>query len=131
MLKKILISVLSVLIFLILITGGFRYAVNICNDYLLPEDGSVTKEKLEAAKNRTVDYLFAVDSASAEPDSGVRRAGFVFFGRLWTAFRGSGILRRDRNAGRRKQILLRNIRQLRYAEGVRRIRHESRNVRNP
>lgn len=67
MLKKILISVLSVLVFLILITGGFRYAVNICNDYLLPEDGSVTKEELEAAKNRTVDYLFAVDSASAEP----------------------------------------------------------------
>ena len=58
MLKKILISVLSVLVFLILITGGFRYAVNICNDYLLPEDGSVTKEELEAAKNRTVDYLW-------------------------------------------------------------------------
>ena len=50
MLKKILISVLSVLVFLILITGGFRYAVNICNDYLLPEDGSVQKRNWRLRK---------------------------------------------------------------------------------
>ena len=40
MLKKILISVLSVLLFLIFITGTFRYAVKICDDYLLPESAA-------------------------------------------------------------------------------------------
>lgn len=64
MLKKILISVLSVLLFLILMTGGFRYAVEICDDYLL-SGGTVTEREREEAKNKTVDYLFAIDSEPA------------------------------------------------------------------
>ena len=57
MLKKILISVLSVLLFLIFITGTFRYAVKICDDYLLPESGIITEQELEDAKNKTVKKL--------------------------------------------------------------------------
>lgn len=65
MLKKILISVLSVLLFLILVTGIFRYAVGYCDDYLLPEGSAVPGRELEKAEKKTVDYFFAVDSPAA------------------------------------------------------------------
>ena len=77
MLKKILISVLSVLLFLIFITGTFRYAVKICDDYLLPESGIITEQELEDAKNKTVDYLFAVDPESAgQPATSAARSSY-------------------------------------------------------
>ena len=59
MLKRILISFLSVLIVLISITGVFRYFVNICDDYLLPEKGRITATDIAGAENKTVDCFFA------------------------------------------------------------------------
>ena len=61
MLKKILISVLSVLLVMIVATGVFRFAVDICEDYLLPAGGRSTEH--ETAGDKTVEYLFAVDAA--------------------------------------------------------------------
>lgn len=59
MLKRILISFIIVLILLIAVTGFFRYHVNICEDYLLPEKGSITAKDIENASNKTIDYFFA------------------------------------------------------------------------
>lgn len=64
MFKRILISLLSVLIVLISITGVFRYFVNICNDYLLPEKGRVTAADIAGAESKTVDYFFATEHQS-------------------------------------------------------------------
>lgn len=61
MLRKILFSFLFVLILLISITLVFRYFVNVCDDYLLPENGVFRENVVEDAKNKTIDYLFAVE----------------------------------------------------------------------
>ena len=53
MIKRVLISFLSVLLILILATGVFSYFVNICDTYLSPENSS---------EDVTVDYMFAVDA---------------------------------------------------------------------
>lgn len=56
MVKRVLISFLSVLIVLILATGVFSYFVNICDTYLSPDNSS---------EDVTVDYLFAIDVAAS------------------------------------------------------------------
>ncbi|MBE7058122.1 MAG: hypothetical protein E7387_03355 [Ruminococcaceae bacterium] len=53
MVKRVLISFLSVLMILILATGVFSYFINICDTYLSPENSSA---------DMTVDYMFAVDA---------------------------------------------------------------------
>lgn len=66
MLKRILISLLSVLLILILVTGVFRYFVNICDKYLLPEAGFVDDGAVKDGINRTVDYVFSLESSVGE-----------------------------------------------------------------
>lgn len=61
MLKRILISLLSVLLILILVTGVFRYFVNVCDKYLLPEAGFVDDSAVKDGHNRTVDYVFSLE----------------------------------------------------------------------
>ena len=56
MIKRVLISFLSVLIVLILATGVFSYFINICDTYLSPENSS---------EDVTVDYMFAIDTAAS------------------------------------------------------------------
>lgn len=69
MLKKVLICVFSVLLVLILITGALRFAVNICDAYLVSDSSAATEENIRNAKNRTVEYLFAVDPAGSSVSS--------------------------------------------------------------
>lgn len=66
MLKRILISLLSVLIILILVTGVFRYFVGVCDDYLLHEAGFVDEEAVKDGLNRTVDYVFTLETPVGE-----------------------------------------------------------------
>ena len=66
MLKRILISILSVLIILIMITGVFHYFVKVCDEYLLPENGAVDYDAVDDAENRTVEYVFSFDAPTGE-----------------------------------------------------------------
>lgn len=66
MLKRILISILSVLIILIMITGVFHYFVKVCDEYLLPKNGAVDYDAVDDAENRTVEYVFSFDAPTGE-----------------------------------------------------------------
>ena len=61
-----MISLLSVLIILILVTGVFRYFVGVCDDYLLHESGFVDEEAVKDGLNRTVDYVFTLETPVGE-----------------------------------------------------------------
>lgn len=65
MLKKILISVLAVLLIMIVIAGGLRYYVKICGEYMLPESGVISDADREAARGKRPEYIFALEDYDA------------------------------------------------------------------
>lgn len=65
MAKKILISVLSVILIMIIIIGGFRYFVKISADYMVPA-GGITESDRKLAKERQPEYVFALEDYGAE-----------------------------------------------------------------
>lgn len=71
MIKKILISILSLIVIMIIIAGCIRHFVNVRGEYLLPPDGIITQSDRDAALTRQPEYIFPLESSASSYGSAV------------------------------------------------------------